>query len=75
MARAGADVGEAERLEQLADAALVIGDAETAGDHRLQVDRRQRTTPSDLGSGPVSTICANSVNWSGVSRGFGPSLR
>jgi len=37
MARAGADVGEAERLEKLADAALVIGDAEAAGDHRLQV--------------------------------------
>ena len=62
MARAGSDVGEAERLEKLADAALVIGDAETPRDHPFRSMRRQRTTPSVLGSGPVSTISANSTN-------------
>ncbi len=38
MARAGADVGRPERLEQFADAAPMIGDAETGGDHRLPID-------------------------------------
>ena len=38
MARPGADVGEAEHLEQLADGALMISDAEALGDQALQVD-------------------------------------
>ena len=38
MARAGADVREAEPLEKLADRALVIGDAEALEDDALQVD-------------------------------------
>src|SRR6185369_8274694 len=38
VARAGADVGEAELLEELADGALVILHPETLADHALQVD-------------------------------------
>ena len=38
MGRAGADVGEAERLEDLADRVLVIGNAEVLADEPLQVD-------------------------------------
>ncbi|MBA3517769.1 MAG: hypothetical protein H0T75_09050 [Rhizobiales bacterium] len=36
--RPAADVGEAERLEQLADRALMIGDAEALGDQALKVN-------------------------------------
>ena len=36
--RAGADVREAERLKQLADRALVVGDPEALQDEALQVD-------------------------------------
>ena len=36
--RAGADVGEAERLQELADRALVIGNPEALEDDALQVD-------------------------------------
>jgi hypothetical protein len=36
--RAGADVGEAERLQELADRALVIGDPKAIEDDALQVD-------------------------------------
>jgi hypothetical protein len=38
MPGAGADVGEAERLEQLADRSLVIRDPEALADDTLQVD-------------------------------------
>ena len=38
MTRAGADVGEAERLQELADRALVIGNPEPLVDDALQVD-------------------------------------
>ena len=52
MARAGADVGEAEPLEELADRALVIGDPEALEDHALQVD----PTPAHHAvHGPVRT--------------------
>ena len=36
--RAGADMREAEPLEELADRALVVGDPEALQDHALQVD-------------------------------------
>src|SRR5215218_8443455 len=36
--RAGADVGEAELVQDLAHRALVVGDAEALGDEVLQVD-------------------------------------
>ena len=52
MARAGADVGEAEPLEELADRALVIGDPEALEDDALQVD----PTPAHHAvHGPVRT--------------------
>jgi len=38
MARPGADVGEAERLEQLADGALVVIHPEALDDQALKVD-------------------------------------
>ena len=71
MTRPRADVGEAELLQKLADIALVKVDAEPLGDDALEVDRRQRTTPSSSRSGPASTICANSASCSAESRGFG----
>jgi len=43
MARAGADVGETQRLQKLSNIALVIVDAEAGQDHAAQVD----ATPSN----------------------------
>jgi hypothetical protein len=51
----------------------VIVDAEFLHDDALEVGRAQRTTPSTLPLGPVSTIAANSASRSGDGRGFGPS--
>ena len=61
-------MGEAEFLEQFADVAFMVFDAEALGDDRLRSMRRQRTTPSISRSGPASTIVANSAIWAAFSR-------
>jgi hypothetical protein len=50
--RAGADVGEAEPLEELADRALVIGDREALQDDALEIDA---PPTHDAVHGPVRT--------------------
>ncbi len=50
MTRAGADVREAERPEDLADRALVVGDPEALDDDALQIDP---ALPHDAVHGPV----------------------
>ena len=61
MAGTRADVRKADRLEQLADRALVIAHAKRSLITRCRSIRRQRTTPSTARSGPVSTSSAMSV--------------
>ena len=72
MARPGAHVGKAELLEQLADIALVIVDAEALGDDALKINPPPAHDAVDFPSGPLSTIFANSSSCSGDRRGFGP---
>src|SRR3954453_21825399 len=63
--RTGADVREAERLQQLADRAFMIGDPEALADHPLQVDPAPAHDPV---YGPVRTRLDEF-------REFGPLLR
>lgn len=75
MTRAGADVGEAEFLQQRPDVTLVIVDAEAFLDELWRSTRRQRTTPSTAGSGPVLTIRSSSAFWTTDRRGWGPPFQ
>ena len=52
MVRPGADMGKADLLEELADRALVIDDAETFLDHPLQVDPAPADNAVDRAVGP-----------------------
>jgi hypothetical protein len=72
MTRAGADVREADLLQDLADRALVIDVPEPLLNDALEIDPRQRTTPSTARSGPVSTISARAASCTADKRGGFP---
>src|ERR1700733_6214176 len=71
MAGPCAHMGEAERLEQLSNIALVEVDAEPLSDDALEVHPSPGHDPVFSRSGPASTMVANSANCSADSRGSG----
>ena len=71
--RPGADVGEGQRDEKVGDRPLAIDHAKAFfRSPRFRSTRRQRTTPSISGSGPVSTITDSSPICSSVKSRGGP---
>ena len=70
--RPDADVGEGQRDEKVGDRPLAIDHAKRSSITRFRSTRRQRTTPSISGSGPVSTITDSSPICSSVKSRGGP---
>ncbi len=67
MVRPGADMGEADLLQNLADRALVIISSEALANDLLQIDAPPAHHAIDARSGPVSTMVAKAYA-SGVGR-------